>query len=141
VTNSDPVLHNVHSLSTAGNAFSVSQPQAGMVYTIELKHPDAIMRIKCDVHSWMIAWVGVEPHPYFAVTSASGAFTIAGVPAGRYSIRAWHERYGQLTLPVAVSAGKTTTVAFGYTGKERPAAARVQSVTLPDGVDSVRVEP
>jgi plastocyanin len=137
VTNSDPVLHNVHSLSAAGNAFNVSQPQAGMVYTITLGHPDAIMRIKCDVHSWMTAYVGVDPHPYFAVTGANGAFTIAGVPPGRYSIRAWHERYGQLTQAVTVKAGQTTTIGLGYTGHERPAAARMQDLTLPEDVTAV----
>jgi hypothetical protein len=134
VRNSDPLLHNVHSLSTRGNTFNVSQPQAGMVHTLRLKYPDVIMRIKCDIHSWMTAYVGVEPHPYFAVSGENGSFRIAGVPAGRYSIRAWHERYGQQTQPVAVKAGQTTAIELAYSGKEQPSAARVQDVTLPDGV-------
>jgi len=134
IKNSDALLHNVHSLSTRGNAFNVSQPQAGMIYKVPLKNPDVIMRIKCDVHSWMTAYLGVEPHAYFATSGDRGAFRIAGVPAGRYSIRTWHERYGQLTQPVVVKAGQTSTVEIGYTGKEQPATARVQDVTLPDGV-------
>jgi plastocyanin len=141
ITNSDPVLHNVHSLSLAGNAFNMSQPRAGMIHTVQLKYPDAIMRIKCDVHSWMTAYIGVDPHPYFAVTGVNGTFAITGVPAGRYTIRAWHERYGQLTQTVTLRAGTTTAIEFGYTGKERPSAARVQDVTLPEGVDTVCVEP
>jgi hypothetical protein len=51
-----------------------------------------------------------------------------------YSIRTWHERYGQLTQAVTVNAGKTTTVELAYTGKEQPAAARLHDLTLPEGV-------
>jgi plastocyanin len=134
IKNDDSLLHNVHSLSTRGNAFNVSQPQAGMVYKVQLKSPDVIMRIKCDVHSWMTAYLGVEPHGYFSISGEHGAFRIAGVPAGRYSIRTWHERYGQLTQAVVVKAGQTSTVEISYTGKEQPATARVQDMTLPDSV-------
>jgi carboxypeptidase family protein len=134
IKNSDPLLHNVHSLSTRGNAFNVSQPRAGMVYKVPLKNPDVIMRIKCDVHSWMTAYIGVEPHPYFAVTGERGAFRIAGVPAGRYSIRTWHERYGQLRQSVTVKPGQTTAIELGYTGKEQPSVARVRDLTLPESV-------
>jgi plastocyanin len=136
ITNSDTLLHNVHSLSTRGNVFNVSQPQAGMVYRVVLKNPDVIMRVKCDVHSWMTAYIAVEPHPYFAITGDHGAFTIAGVPPGRYTIRTWHERYGQLTQAVAVKAGQTTTIELGYTGHEHPTAARVQELMWPAGVTS-----
>ena len=141
IKNSDSLLHNVHSLSTRGNTFNVSQPQAGMVYKVQLKNPDVIMRIKCDVHSWMTAYIGVEPHPYFATSGENGAFRIAGVPAGRYSIRAWHERYGQLTQAVTVKAGQTSTIELGYTGKEQPTAARVQELTLPEGVTAAAFIP
>jgi hypothetical protein len=131
VRNSDPTVHNVHSLSTKGNDFNVSQPAAGMVYRVQVKNPNVIMRLKCDVHSWMTAYIGVEPHPYFAVTGPDGGFRIGGVPAGRHSIRMWHERYGELTRTVDVSAGKTTTVDVAYTGAERPTTARVQDVAVP----------
>jgi hypothetical protein len=141
IKNSDPLLHNVRGLSTRGNAFNVSQPQAGMVYTLKLKNPDVIMRIKCDVHSWMVAYIGVEPHPYFAVSSDRGAFRIAGVPAGRYSIRTWHERYGQLTQPVTVQAGQATTIELAYTGKELPSSARVQDLTVPAAVTAAMFIP
>jgi hypothetical protein len=141
IQNGDPLLHNVHSLSTRGNAFNVSQPQAGMVYKMPLKSPDVVMRIKCDVHAWMTAYIGVEPHPFFAITRENGAFRIAGVPAGRYSIRTWHERYGQLTQQVTVKAGQTTPIELGYTGKERPTAARVQDLTLPEGITAAAFIP
>jgi hypothetical protein len=130
VTNSDPLLHNVHSQSTQ-NAFNFSQPNAGMTRDIQLKGPDVMLRITCDVHSWMLAYVGVETHPYHAVSAADGSFQIAGVPPGRRTVRVWHERYGQLTQTVTVAAGKTAVVDFSYTGNEKPSKARLQDVTIP----------
>ena len=130
VTNNDPLLHNVHSQSTQ-NPFNFSQPQTGMTRDVQLKGPDVMMRITCDVHSWMVAYVGVETHPYFAVSGADGSFQIAGVTPGPRTVRVWHERYGQLTQKVTVAAGKTVNVDFSYTGNEKPSKTRLQELTLP----------
>ena len=131
ITNNDATAHNVHSLSTRGNAFNTSQPKQGMVYKFQLKADDIVMRIRCDIHSWMVTYVGVTTHPYFAVSGAGGAFTIAGVPAGRRTIQVWHELYGMLTRTVDVKAGGPTTVDFSYTGKEKPGTAGVRELVLP----------
>lgn len=120
VVNSDPTGHNVHSLSSKGNSFNVSQPVKGMTSTFPLGAEEVMLRITCDIHSWMISYVGLVPHPYFSVTAADGAFTIARVPAGRHTIQIWHERYGRMTRTVDVKAGQTATVDFAYTGKEKP---------------------
>lgn len=138
MTNSDATAHNVHSLSTAGNAFNTSQPKQGMVYQFQLKQ-DEIVRIKCDIHSWMVTYVGVTTHPYSAVSGADGAFTIARVPAGRHTIRVWHEQYGPLTRMVDVKAGGTATVDFSYTGKEKPSAAELQDLIIPSGSTAVQL--
>ena len=130
VTNSDPTAHNVHSLSTK-NAFNVSQPRPGMMSTFQLKSEDVVMRIKCDIHSWMVSYVGVVAHPYFAVSGSDGAFRITGVPAGKYPIRVWHERYGRLTANVDVKAGQTATVDFAYKGTEQPSTAGIQDLVVP----------
>jgi plastocyanin len=122
VKNSDELMHNVHSLSTRGNGFNVSEPKAGMVQEFRLKDEEIMLRLKCDVHSWMAAFVGVVSHPYFAVTGTTGTFEIAGVPAGTHTIQAWHERYGMLSQKVRVQASATTTVNFAYTGSEQPPA-------------------
>lgn len=135
VTNSDPVAHNVHSLSTKGNAFNVSQPKSGMVSTFQMKTAD-VLRIKCDLHAWMVTYVGVSPHPYFAVSAGDGSFRIADVPAGRHTIRVWHERYGRLTATVEVKTGATATAEFSYTGKEQPSAAGLLDLVVP-GSDAV----
>jgi plastocyanin len=137
VTNSDPTGHNVHSVSGRGNTFNVSQPKQGMVNRFQLKSDEVVMRIRCDIHSWMISYVGVLPHPYFSVSGTDGAFTIQRVPAGRHTIQTWHEAYGRLTKTVDVKAGQTVTVDFAYTGKEKPSTAAVQDLVVPDGPASV----
>jgi len=139
IKNDDGVFHNVHSASTAGNDFNFSQPTAGMVREIALKGPDRMLRLRCDVHSWMTAFVAVEPHPYFGVSAPDGSFTISGVPAGRHTVRVWHERYGELTQLVAVEAGKTATADFSYTGQESPKQARIQDVLIPEGVLAIHL--
>jgi plastocyanin len=118
--NSDPTLHNVHGLSTASNDFNIGQPVKGQVSSVELKREEVMLHIKCDVHRWMTAYVGVVDHPYFAVSDDQGTFTIPAIPPGHHAIRAWHERYGTLTQSVDVVAGNTAVVEFIYTGSEKP---------------------
>jgi hypothetical protein len=114
-----------------GNAFNVSQARQGMTSRLPVKSEDIVMRIKCDIHSWMVAWVGVVPHPYFAVSGNDGSFTIARVPPGQHTIQTWHEAYGRLTRTVDVKAGQTATVDFVYTGKEKPSTADVRDLVIP----------
>jgi plastocyanin len=118
VRNDDSLVHNVHSISTATNGFNVSQSMAGTPYDFRLKDEE-ILKLKCDVHRWMVAYVGVVSHPYFAVSGGDGSFTISGVPAGRHTISAWHERFGTLKQTVDVKPGATATVTFAYAGGEK----------------------
>jgi plastocyanin len=119
VHNSDELMHNVHSLSAKSNTFNVSEPKAGMMQQFKMKDEE-MLQIKCDVHSWMTAYVGIVSHPYFAVSNTAGTFEIANVPAGTHKIQAWHERYGPVTQTVQVKAGATATVDFMYSGTEPP---------------------
>jgi plastocyanin len=139
IKNDDPVFHNVHSSSTAGNDFNFSQPSAGMVREIALKGPDVMLHLKCDVHSWMTAYIAVEPHQYFAVSGQDGSFVIPDVPAGRHTVRVWHERFGELTQMVTVAAGQKATADFAYTGQEKASRARIQEVTVPGDVAELRL--
>jgi len=121
VKNDDPLLHNVHGMSgIKENGFNVGQPLAGIKSDFKLKEEERPVRLKCDVHSWMTAWIGVVSHPYFAVSNPMGTFEIANVPPGTYEIQAWHERYGPIKQSVRVRAGATTMVNFMYTGEEKP---------------------
>lgn len=124
VRNSDELLHNVHGLSARSNGFNVSEPKAGMVQQFRLKDEETMLKVKCDVHSWMVAFVGIVSHPYFAVSNDAGTFEIDNVPAGTYTIQAWHEQYGPLTQSVRVRAGAPTRVDFNYTGTEKSTAGR-----------------
>jgi plastocyanin len=114
VRNSDELLHNVHGTSAHGNAFNFSQPKAGIVQELRLKEPETMLRVTCDVHRWMTAFVGVVAHPYFATSGAGGTFTIANVPAGSYTIQSWHELFGVLTQTVRVTEGSKSAVEFAY---------------------------
>src|SRR3954464_11984302 len=130
--NGDTLLHNLHGISAKNNGFNHTQPQSGAVDNFVMKAPETMRHVTCDVHSWMSAWVGVEPHPYFAVSGADGSFTIANVPAGRRTIRAWQERYGWITKTIDVKPGTATTVELSYTGAEKP-AGKARNVMIPEG--------
>ena len=130
IRNSDPLLHNVHGTSVRDNGFNIGQPLAGMANQFRLKDEEIMLRLKCDVHSWMTAFVGVVSHPYFAVSHDAGIFEIDNVPVGTYTIQAWHEQYGSLMQTVRVKAGAPTTVDFSYTGSEK-AAAVLRELVVP----------
>jgi plastocyanin len=114
VRNSDALLHNVHGLSKSSNAFNVGQPVAGAVTQFQLKQEEIMLRVSCDIHRWMTAYVGVVSHPYFATSGAAGTYAIENVPPGTYSIQAWHEQYGVRTEKVSVTAGASSTIDFAY---------------------------
>ncbi len=121
VTNSDRGLHNVHGQSETMAEFNVSQPNAGMTNRFQ-PDTEGLLTLRCDVHGWMLAYVHVVSHPYFAVSGAAGEFEIRNVPVGDYTIRAWHEKYGETTTTVQVTEGGVADVAFTYAAGE-PAPA------------------
>lgn len=95
IKNSDPTLHNVHATPKAGGGnpeFNFAQPVKGMTTEKSFAAPEVAIRFKCDVHPWMFAYVGVFDHPFFAVTDKDGNFKISGLPNGKYTIEAWHQR-------------------------------------------------
>jgi len=131
VKNEDPTEHNVHSLSKAGNEFNTTQPPNGMPFEVKLKAGE-LLRISCDNHTWMTAYVAIMDNPYYAVSGTDGTFTIANVPIGKQSVKAWHEVMGMQMQMVDVQAGKTTTVDFTFAPTPKPAAsAPVHELTVP----------
>jgi len=98
VKNSDPVLHNVHSIpAVAGNEEkNLAQMPNGADLTLKFDKAENFLKFKCDVHPWMFAWVTVVDHPYFAVTDKEGKFTIKDVPAGKYTVTALHRKAAPL---------------------------------------------
>jgi len=142
VRNSDELMHNVHGISIHSNTFNVSEPKAGMVQQFPLKDEEIMLKVKCDIHSWMTAYVGVVTNPYFAVSKPGGTFEIDGVPPGNYMIQSWHERYGPIVQMVRVRAGATSVVDFTYAGTEKPPTSELRNLSLTsDGVTALLLAP
>lgn len=114
VLNSDPVLHNVHSETKQNSEFNEMMPTKDMRIEKVFEKTEVPVRAKCDVHPWMSAFVGVVPHPFFAVTDASGTFTLNNVPEGDYEIEAWHEVFGRQTAKLKVKAREAAAVTLTF---------------------------
>jgi plastocyanin len=114
IRNDDALLHDVHSSSAVGNSFNVAQPAAGLIYEFKPKAEEVMLKLGCDIHTWMTAYVGVVTNPYFAVSGSGGMFEITNVPAGTYTIEAWHERLGKVTKTVIVRSGLAASADFVY---------------------------
>ncbi len=109
--NSDGILHNLHTYSTANPAVNKAQPKFKKVMAEKFEKPE-IIKLTCDVHSWMLGWVAVMPNPFFAVTNASGTAKIDNVPAGKHKVEVWHEVLGKMSKDVDVKAGQVAKVSF-----------------------------
>jgi hypothetical protein len=114
ILNSDATLHNIHSLPEANAPFNLAMPVQGMKYTKKFDKPEVMVKIKCDVHGWMSAYCGVVAHPFFAVTGTDGTYAIKNLPAGTYTIEAWHEKFGTQTQQVTVGATDSKAVPFTF---------------------------
>ncbi|HWN56002.1 MAG TPA: carboxypeptidase regulatory-like domain-containing protein [Methylomirabilota bacterium] len=106
--NSDRLLHNLHSVSTENATFNRTQPK-GRTIPVAFKKAE-IVRIDCDLHTWMRAWVVVAEHPFFAVTGPTGEFALDNVPPGKYTLRIWHETLGTVTRDVTVDDKPVTGI-------------------------------
>jgi plastocyanin len=109
ILNSDGILHNIHTFSTANSPINKAQPKFKKTMTEKFEKPE-IIKVQCDVHSWMLGWVAVLPSPHFGVTDANGVAKIENVPAGKQTIEVWHETLGKQTQEVEVKAGQATKV-------------------------------
>lgn len=113
ILNSDPTLHNIHALPKEGE-FNLGMPKQGMEFTKSFPKPEVPVHIKCDVHPWMSAYCGVLTHPFYAVSDEHGNYTIKDLPAGTYTIAAWHEKYGEQTQQVTVGAEPPPALNFTF---------------------------
>ena len=118
VVNEDATLHNVHALPMVNQEFNKSQPQQNSHMLHTFTAPEVMVKFMCNVHQWMAAYVGVVPHPYFAVSDADGNFTIKDVPPGTYTIEAWHEKFGRRTANVTIAGKQAQTVGFTFTAAD-----------------------
>ena len=114
ILNSDGFLHNIHTLPEINTTFNRAMPATLTETTTTFGQPEAIFQIKCDVHPWMLAYIGVFDHPFFSVTSSDGSYTISGLPPGTYEITAWQERLGTQTASITVGDSDTTSQDFTF---------------------------
>ena len=108
VVNSDPVTHNIHPMAEVNRAWNHSQGAGDPPIDRRFTKPEIMIPVKCNIHSWMHAFIGVLPYPYFAVSQDNGSFTISNLPPGTYTIAVWQEKLGtqeqQITVPPHGSA-------------------------------------
>lgn len=116
VRSSDPTLHNVHSRTGLNRSFNLAFRTSGEERTMTFAKPEAgpPVEVRCDVHQWMRAYVAVFDHPFFAVSSDGGRFGLAGLPAGTYTLVAWHERFGEKRRQVTVGEAGAVPVEFRF---------------------------
>ena len=114
ILNSDGILHNLHALPKINSGFNKPMPATVKETSATFGKPEPLFPIKCDVHPWMQAYIGVYTHPFFSVTSTDGKYTISGLDPGTYEITAWHEKLGTQTASVTVAASGTKTQDFKF---------------------------
>src|SRR2546422_9680038 len=117
--NSDPVVHNVRAIAEKNRLFNVSMPGKGRTVRRYFSVPE-VVKIRCDIHAWMSAFIPVESHPFHRLTGDDGSFALRGLPAGQYVVEAWHERLGSRQQAGQVAEGETRKVDFTFNGRSAP---------------------
>ena len=116
--NSDPVLHNVHAYELIGKrkktVFNVNQPQPGQAAkTVALRRSEA-MKVECDAHDFMHSYVFVANNPYFARVDSEGRFSIDQIPAGSYTLKAWHSTLQNLKQTITIGASENQIINLNF---------------------------
>jgi Carboxypeptidase regulatory-like domain len=119
VTNSDPVTHNIHPRAHINREWNQSQGPGTEPLARRFMTPEVMIRVKCNIHSWMHAWIGVVDNPYFAVTAADGKFDLSNLPPGTYTIEAWQEELGTQQQQVTVTPQGKNEIAFTFEGEKK----------------------
>ncbi len=112
--NSDKVSHNVHPVPQNNREWNEQQSPGTPDVEHKFARTEIMIPVKCNIHQWMHAYIGVVEHPYFAVTGADGSFDLSNVPPGDYTVAVWHEKLGDQTKQVHLAASGNEAVDFTY---------------------------
>lgn len=119
ILNPDKMQHNVHAMPKVNREFNKAMAKTHTEIAHVFDKPEPMFRIKCDVHSWMMAYCAVVDHPFFVVTGEDGAFAIEGLEPGEYEIEAWHEVLGTRRATVTLKEGEGPVVDFSFTRPQK----------------------
>ena len=117
VVNSDPVTHNIHPLAEVNRAWNHSQGAGDPPIARRFIKPEIMIPVKCNIHSWMHAFIGVLPYPYFAVSQDNGSFEIRNLPPGTYTIAVWQEKSGTQEQQITVTPHGSAEANFTFKDK------------------------
>ena len=117
VINSDPVTHNIHPMAQINREWNHSQGSGDAPLARKFLKPEVMIRVKCNIHSWMHAYIGVLDHSYYSVTGADGTFKIENLPPGKYVLSAWQEQMGNQEATVTLSPSAAIQTKFVFTGE------------------------
>lgn len=117
ILNSDGTTHNIHPMPKNNPEWNTSMPPKARPLEKKFNRAEMMIPVKCNVHPWMKAYLGVMKHPYFSVAGDDGTFEIKGLPPGDYTITAWQEKLGTQTMKVTVGPKEAKTADFTFKGE------------------------
>ena len=116
--NSDPIIHNVRSLSQENRPFNIAQPAGTPDRLKRFSDQEGPIELRCDYHRWMRAFIFVMKHPFFDVTDTQGRFSIKNLPPGEYTLATWHESFGENKQTLKVGGSGLNNANFTYKAKK-----------------------
>jgi plastocyanin len=117
VINSDPVTHNIHPMATINREWNHSQGQGDEPIGRKFTKAEVMIPVKCNIHSWMHAFIGVVDNPYYAVTGPDGVFRMPNVPPGDYVVEAWQEVLGRREQKITITPSGKVEMKFDFKGE------------------------
>jgi len=118
IMNSDATLHNVHAQATVNKAFNLGMTVKVREVQRVFDAAEIMIPVRCNVHPWMGAYIGVVDHPFYSVSDSAGFFSLGNLPAGDFTIEAWHENFGRQQQSLTIGEAETRTLDFTFHAKE-----------------------